>query len=63
MDILYDQWSPALSIGKIMRLISSFLTANPNLDCIINPECANIYKKNRYEYERIAKEWTKKYAC
>ena len=36
MDILYDQWSPALTIGKVMRAISSILKADPNQECIIN---------------------------
>ena len=64
-DILGDTWSPALTINKILLCVSSKFT-DPNPDDVCergNLEAANIYKSNRKEFERIAKEWTKKYAC
>ena len=57
LDILQDQWSPVLSIGKVLLSISSLLT-----DPLV-PEIANLYKSDRKKYEATAKEWTKKYAC
>jgi ubiquitin-conjugating enzyme E2 D/E len=61
LDILKDQWSPALSITKVLLSICSLLTdANP--DDPLVPEIARLYKANREEFNRIANEWTKKYA-
>ncbi len=61
LDILKDQWSPALSIGKVLLSISSLLTdANPN-DPLV-PDVARLYVQNRQEYDRIAREWTLRYA-
>ena len=65
LDILGDQWSPALTIGKVLLSISSLLT-DPNPDSVCNNgnyEAAHLYKTDRSKFESIAKEWTKKYAC
>ena len=61
LDILKNQWSPALTIGKVLLSISSLLTdANPK-DPLM-PEIANEYISNRAAYEQKAREWTLLYA-
>ena len=61
LDILKDQWSPALSIVKVLLSISSLLTdANPR-DPLV-PDLARLYVEDRAEFDRTAREWTQKYA-
>eukprot|EP00828_Plagiopyla_frontata_P044729 TRINITY_DN73_c0_g1_i2.p1 TRINITY_DN73_c0_g1~~TRINITY_DN73_c0_g1_i2.p1 ORF type:complete len:101 (-),score=19.31 TRINITY_DN73_c0_g1_i2:89-391(-) len=61
LDILKDQWSPALTISKVLISLSSLLSdANP--DDPLVPEIAYIFKNDIKKFEANAKEWTKKYA-
>ncbi|OZJ05326.1 Ubiquitin-conjugating enzyme E2-24 kDa [Bifiguratus adelaidae] len=58
LDILKDNWSPALTISKVLLSISSLLTdANPRDPLVA--EIAKKYLEDREEHDRIAKEWTK----
>lgn len=61
LDILKNEWSPALNVGTVLLSISSLLTdANP--DDPLMPEIAGQYKHDRPAYERDAREWTLRYA-
>ena len=53
--------SPALTISKVLLSICSLLN-DPNPDDPLVPEIAHLYKTNRPEYEKTAKEWTRKYS-
>jgi ubiquitin-conjugating enzyme E2 D len=59
--ILHDLWSPALKIDNILISISTLL-AQPNPDDVMEPEVAEICRRDRPHYDSIAREWTKRYA-
>ncbi|KAB0392519.1 hypothetical protein E2I00_014690, partial [Balaenoptera physalus] len=104
LDILKDNWSPALTISKVLLSICSLLTdcnpgkVNNSLPCFIPPHLENgyfplklrfskdkvqilffnvrsflpadplvgsiatQYMTNRAEHDRMARQWTKRYA-
>ncbi|KAG6376614.1 ubiquitin-conjugating enzyme/RWD-like protein [Boletus reticuloceps] len=57
IDILKQNWSPALSLFKVMLSLSSLLT-DPNP----LPSIATEYMRNRAQHDRTAKRWTELYA-
>eukprot|EP00438_Fugacium_kawagutii_P002618 Skav201669 [mRNA] locus=scaffold641:340933:341379:+ [translate_table: standard] len=61
LDILKDQWSPALTVSKVLLSISSLLT-DPNPRDPLVPEIAQVYLKNRARHDATAREWVQVYA-
>jgi ubiquitin-conjugating enzyme E2 D/E len=61
LDILKSNWSPSLTISKILLSICSLL-ADPNSNDPLVPEIANEMKVNYENYIKTAKEWTAIYA-
>ena len=61
LDILKNNWSPSLTISKLLLSICSLLN-DPNCDDPLVPDIATEYKNNYELFLKNAKEWTQFYA-
>ena len=61
LDILHDQWTPNLTIYRVLLSIIS-LMADPNPDDPLVADFAQLHKINKDKYDANAREWTSMYA-
>jgi ubiquitin-protein ligase len=61
LNILKNEWSPALSLKTALVSLQALLSA-PEADDPQDAVVANVYKSDRREFERTAKYWTETYA-
>jgi ubiquitin-conjugating enzyme E2 D/E len=61
LDILKNNWSPAITSSKLLLSICSLLD-EPNADDPLVVDIANLYKKKRDKFNANAREWTLNYA-
>jgi len=61
IDILKNNWSPALSLFKVMLSLSSLLT-DPNPQDPLVPSIASEFIRNRQLHDNTARRWTQLYA-
>ena len=61
LDILKNQWSPALQIEQVLLSICSLLQ-DPNPDDPLDPDAAKLYKDDLEKYKTIVREYVAKYA-
>jgi ubiquitin-protein ligase len=58
VDMLTDKWSPANTINSIILSIISLLN-DPNPNSPLNAEAASLYTKNKKEYYKKIRNFTK----
>ncbi|ROT70513.1 ubiquitin-conjugating enzyme E2 D2B [Penaeus vannamei] len=61
LDILGSEWSPAISLSKVLLMIVALLN-EPNPDDPLRWEAFQEYKNGKESYDRTAQMWTFMYA-
>ncbi len=61
LDILKDNWSPALTISKVLLSICSLID-DPNPNDPLMPDIAHLLMKDKAKHNEIARLWTRDYA-
>ena len=61
MDILKANWSPALTMAKVLLSVRVLLSEPSPLDPLVGA-IAKLLLQNKREHDRTAAEWTKRFA-
>jgi ubiquitin-protein ligase len=61
LDILKDNWSPTLTVDKVLLSILSLLS-NPNPNDPLEPNISSLYRSDREKHDQLAREHTLKNA-
>jgi ubiquitin-conjugating enzyme E2 D len=61
LDILNKNWSPALTISKLLLSISSLLS-DPNPDDPLDVKAAELYLNNREEFNKTARSYVVRFS-
>jgi len=61
LDILKHNWSPALTLDKVLLSIQMLLQ-HPNPDDPLDPTAASLYKTDRSKYDATVRQYVLKYA-
>ena len=61
VDILREMWNPSLTVGKIIYSVQSLLD-EPNTDVFLNQSAAELYKKDKNEYDDVVRKYTSEFA-
>merc|ERR1712080_431123 len=54
---LKDNWSPALTISKLLQKIVKYLK-DPPTNCDEGKQAAKLLNKNKKQFDKVAREWT-----
>ena len=61
LDILKKNWSPALQVRAVLLSVQSLLS-EPNTEDPLNEKVNDHWKADKKDAQKVAREWTVKYA-
>ncbi|KAJ5070937.1 ubiquitin-conjugating enzyme e2 h [Anaeramoeba ignava] len=62
LDVINQTWTPIFDLENIFDIFLPQLLLYPNPNDPLNHEAASLLKQNRIQFNKIAKEFTEKYA-
>lgn len=56
-----DEWKPPNRITAVLNMVRSILV-EPNVEDAVEAGVAEVWKRDRREFEKTARDWVKRYA-